>query len=126
MGAKLLCHAGVVLVLDGRAVFVEGDEGVVAGIVGGKLTGVGIAQAPRFTPQPNAKVHIDSTPVPAPRLDTPKGYKPVQISDFVADTYMKFRTTETAHDFRLSSVEGKVSALEVDRNDHDRPEISTI
>lgn len=66
-----------------------------------------------------------ATPI-APRLDPPKGYKSVQVPDYIADTYMKFASTETAHDFRLYGIETRLNTLETDREKYDRVDIDSL
>src|SRR5689334_17575311 len=75
---------------------------------------------------PTLKTHVSTAPPVAPRLDPPNGYKPVQVPDYVADTYMKFATTETAHDFQIFDIEKRVGVLENNREKYDRADIDSL
>ena len=83
--------------------------------------------APQFrAPSSTPKVQVSTAAPVAPRLDPPKGYKPVQVPDYVADTYMKFASTETAHDFQIFEIEKRVGVLENDREKYDRADIDSL
>ena len=79
-------------------------------------------RAPLSTP----KTQVSTAPPVAPRLDPPNGYKPVQVPDYVADTYMKFATAETAHDFQIFDIEKRVGVLESNREKYDRADIDSL
>jgi hypothetical protein len=67
-----------------------------------------------------------ATQVTPPLLTPPAGYRPVQVPDYVADTYMKFATTETAHDYQIADVTSRVAHLEEYREKNDRPDIDSL
>jgi hypothetical protein len=84
-------------------------------------------QGPQFNePSSAAKGIVSSPAAMAPRLDPPKGYKPVQVPDYVADTYMRFASTETAHDLQINDIDRRLGILEADREKLDRVDIDSL
>ena len=84
------------------------------------------SSAPQFRQPASNNSQFAVSNAPVPRFIPPKGYKEVQVPDFVADTYMRFASAETAHGYQISGIESRVGVLERDRELYDRKDIDSL